>query len=188
MRLPAFTQSGVLPPYVGSDPAQAGGRSPYTVSLTQLVNRLGTSRDRRQILRGYLDHREGLIGAGFVGFQWLDGSFAEDIETTQGRPPNDIDVVTFFARPANLLHPNDWSAFVQANSSLLVPSNAKTKFKTDPYFVDIGFAPAFVIEQTAYWLSLFSHQRTTGIWKGMIQVGLDTQQDDVNARQLLGNI
>ena len=188
MGLPAFTQSGVLPPYVGSDPTQPGGRSPYSASLTQLVTRLGTSPQRRGILRGDLDHRAGLIAAALVGFQWLDGSFAEDIEATQGRPPNDIDVVTFFARPSNLTHQNEWSAFVQANSSLLLPSNAKAHFKTDPYFVDIGFGPTYVIEQTAYWLSLFSHQRTTGIWKGMIQVGLDAQQDDANARQLLGNI
>jgi hypothetical protein len=29
------------------------------------------------------------------GFQWLDGSFAEQIELLEGRPPKDIDVVSF---------------------------------------------------------------------------------------------
>ncbi|MDA1231040.1 MAG: hypothetical protein O2856_09720 [Planctomycetota bacterium] len=31
-----------------------------------------------------------------TGFQWLDGSFLEDIELGDGRPPRDLDVVTVY--------------------------------------------------------------------------------------------
>ncbi|MCF5221032.1 hypothetical protein GIW34_22655, partial [Pseudomonas syringae] len=29
------------------------------------------------------------------GIQWLNGSFMENVEMLEGRPPNDMDVVTF---------------------------------------------------------------------------------------------
>jgi hypothetical protein len=186
--IPPFNQSGVLPPYVGSDPTQQAGVSPYEATLTELVLRFGTSAQRRDILDGFLNHRSALIGLGIHGLQWLDGSFVESVETDQQRSPNDIDVVTFFIRPAHLIQLADWQAFLQANPTIFVPPLAKTQFRTDPYFVDVTFGPLHVIEQTAYWSSLFSHQRVTGLWKGMIKVGLDPQRDDANARRVLGTL
>lgn len=45
---------------------------------------------------GLLDLRAELTLAGKSdGFQWVDGSFTEDVEVQQGRTPNDVDVVTF---------------------------------------------------------------------------------------------
>ena len=35
------------------------------------------------------------IGIG-SGFQWLDGSFLENVEMTEKRDPGDLDLVTFF--------------------------------------------------------------------------------------------
>ncbi len=131
-------------------------------------------------------HRQLLIGHGINGVQWLDGSFVENVEFTQSRSPNDIDVVTFFARPQNLADPHAWAAFVGANQGLFFPPAAKAQFKTDPYFVDISFGPLYVIDQATYWAGLFSHQRATGLWKGLVKVWLDSQRDDSNALQLLG--
>lgn len=183
--IPAFTQSGVLPPYIGGDPSQQAGVSPYETTLSELVVRFGTSPQRREILKGYMSHRNVLIGFGIYGFQWLDGSFIEDVEGTQQRSPNDIDVVTFFARPGTLSQLHDWQAFVQSNLSVFQPLMAKSQFKTDPYFVDVSLGPVRVIEQATYWSGLFSHQRETRLWKGMIKVWLDPQRDDANARRLL---
>ena len=186
--IPPFTGSGVLPPYVGPDPAQIAGVSPYETTLSELVTRFGTSPERREILRGYLAHRRMLLGYGINGVQWLDGSFVEDVESTQSRSPNDVDVVTFFARPPNLADQNSWAAFLGANQTVFMPPLAKAHFKTDPYFVDVSFGPLFVIDQAAYWSGLFSHQRVTSLWKGLVKVWLDPQRDDVNALQLLGTI
>jgi hypothetical protein len=183
--IPAFTQSGVLPPYVGSDPAQIAGVSPYETTLSELVQRFGTTPSRRDILRGYLQHRQALIGFGIYGVQWLDGSFVENVEVTQQRSPNDLDIVTFFARPEYLKHPSDWQAFLQSNPTVFMPPTAKAQFKTDPYFVDVSFGPLHVIEQATYWSGLFSHQRSTSLWKGMVKVLLDPQRDDANARLIL---
>jgi hypothetical protein len=183
--IPPFTESGVLPPYVGADPAQIAGVSPYETTLSELVVRFGTSQERREILRGYLAHRQALIGCGINGVQWLDGSLVENVELLQGRSPNDIDVVTFFARPSNLVDQIAWGAFLVTNEGIFKPPLAKAQFKTDPYFVDVSFGPLFVIDQATYWSGLLSHQRVTRLWKGLVKVWLDPQRDDANALQLL---
>lgn len=186
--IPPFTGSGVLPPYVGPDPAQVGGQAPYETTLTEMVSRFGTSADRKAILNGFLAHRQKLLGLGINGVQWLDGSFVEDVETTKQRSPKDIDVVTFFVRPPNLVTPPAWASFVAANEDVFKPSVAKTAYRTDPYYVDVSFGPLFVIEQASYWSGLFSHQRETGLWKGLLKVWLDAQRDDANALQLLNSV
>ncbi|WP_397463220.1 DUF6932 family protein [Rhizobium ruizarguesonis] len=77
MPIPSFTIDGVLPPYVGSK--APGGAfedlSPYEVSAPEVVSTLGTTQNRRDILRRWLNHRSELRAAGITqGFQWLDGS------------------------------------------------------------------------------------------------------------------
>src|SRR5690606_3212200 len=92
--------TGVLPP-VNPDNPTGPDRSPYQVSLVDLVLRFGTSPKRREILDGLLRFREQLHNLGLVtGFQWLDGSFLEEVELLEQRPPHDIDVVTFVEPPA----------------------------------------------------------------------------------------
>lgn len=183
--IPPFTGSGVLPPFVGADPAQIAGVSPYETTLSELVVRLGTSQDRKDILRGFLAHRQALLQHGINGIQWLDGSFVEDAESIYGRNPKDIDIVTFFARPPALVDHQVWQNFLGANQSIFQPSIAKVQFKTDPYFVDISFGPLHVIDQATYWYGLFSHQRLTSLWKGLLKVWLDPRRDDANALQIL---
>ena len=100
--IPPFTLSGALPPYT-SDASDRTGGSPYQTTLVKLVERYGTSPRRLQMLRGLLWYREELMKIGLQnGFQWLDGSFIENVEGTEKREPADVDVVTFFRRPNNL--------------------------------------------------------------------------------------
>jgi hypothetical protein len=94
--LPAFTSQGVLPPYVGL-PADTNGRSPYRVSLLDFAQRFATSTPRIEILKGFLVHRARLLAAGIIGFQWLDGSFVENIEA-EGRVPSALEAVINFPR------------------------------------------------------------------------------------------
>lgn len=98
--IPPFTSSGALPPFLGGNPAVQAKMSPYSTTLVKLVDRFASSNVRKEILKGYLDHRAALLNLGITGFQWLDGSFLEDIEALESRPPGDIDLVTFVWRPA----------------------------------------------------------------------------------------
>lgn len=174
--IPAFTPQGVLPPFVGS-PTQSQGMSPYRVTLLDFAQRFATSAPRIEILNGFMAHRARLLAAGVTGFQWLDGSFVEDIENTENRGPSDVDVVTFHDRPAALLAHSAWEAFVIANPDVFQFPQSKPRFKVDAYFVDFTFGPAHVVRMTSFWCGLFSHKRGAGLWKGMIQVPLDGTED-----------
>src|SRR5882762_8182317 len=103
MTIPDWNASGVLPPYLGS-PTIASHVSPYPTTAKELCAKLGFSADRRIILRGWLKLRDLLRTLGHdSGFQWVNGSFMEDSENRRGRPPGDIDVVSFLpASPAKL--------------------------------------------------------------------------------------
>lgn len=184
--IPPFTSSGVLPPYTGGDPSVVANMSPYRVTLVDLVRRFATSSERKAILTGYLAHRAHLIQLGVTGIQWLDGSFLEDVETIALRAPGDIDVVSFIYRPAACVTNNAvWTALLMANLLAFDSRQAKAMYRTDAYFVDISFGPEQVIRQTSYWCGLFSHNRTLGLWKGMLEIELGSTSDDGAASQLL---
>lgn len=179
---------GVLPPFTGSDATRVAGRSPYVISLLELVDRFATSIARKEILEGYLSHREKLLSLGFTGHQWLDGSFTEDVESNSSRAPSDIDVISFILPPPNLIaNPALQRDVIAANQDVFIPTRSKAIFKTDAYFVGADIAPASLIRQTAYWFGLFSHRRIDGVWKGMLEVELSTSHDTSTARALLGS-
>jgi hypothetical protein len=49
------------------------------------------------------------------GFQWIDGSFIEDAEKSRGRPPADIDIITFGGRPAGYAEKDAWAEWCAAH-------------------------------------------------------------------------
>ena len=55
----------------------------------------------------------------------------------------------------------------------------------DAFFIDLLDPPELIVDASRYFLGLFSHQRITMIWKGMLQVRLEDAQDDANALELL---
>tara|TARA_E500000318_G_scaffold108180_1_gene118543 strand:- start:3476 stop:4045 length:570 start_codon:yes stop_codon:yes gene_type:complete len=182
--IPPFDHSSVIPPFVGADPTHPANMSPYRAQIDELVATFATSPERSAILRGLLSYRSALIGLGVTqGFQWIDGSFAEDIETSENRPPNDIDVVTFLFRPASHRDPHAWNALLQANLSLFTPKQAKLNYKCDAYIVDMDEPPETVVDNTSYWFGLFSHKRVTALWKGIVQVPLADR--DSNALSII---
>lgn len=184
--IPQFDMSEVLPPFTGGDPRVVANMSPYPTVMTEVVGQFCTSPERKSILSGLLDYRADLMAAGINrGFQWLDGSFMENIEISEGRPPNDIDVVTFFYRPSP--DPFQWQQWLATNKHLFYNRHTKTKYYCDAYGVDFGTAPENIVNHTRYWFGLFSHRRQSGLWKGMVQVPLDVA-DDSNAFTLLGSL
>ncbi|MCP3713126.1 hypothetical protein M3I54_40670 [Paraburkholderia sp. CNPSo 3274] len=184
--LPRFNASMVLPPYTGDDPTQAATMSPYKAGFLEFAQQFATSRPRTDILNGLLAYREALRNAGITtGFQWFDGSFVEDVEQAKGRPPGDIDVVTFGYAP-RFPDPVAYRAWVAQHQALFNPRETKRLHNCDAYFVDLNVRPDLIVDKTRYWFGLFSHQRETALWKGMVQVPLDS--DDVDARDLMQNL
>lgn len=171
MPYPSFNTNGVLPPYVGNWPAAATGFSPYN-STIQEVSALGTTNERKAILVGFLNLRTQLRNLGFtIESQWIDGSFCENIELTEGRPPGDIDVLSFLG------HPGDDAIILNlltANPNLFNPGQSKVAFRCDHYFMSVEHR---TVEQICYWNALFSHRRN-GLWKGYIQLSDEGQATD----------
>jgi hypothetical protein len=180
----AFGISGVLPPFIGADPSNRASTSPYAATATEVVSRFATSAERVALLDGLLRYRAALASIGISnGFQWVDGSFVENCETIRQRPPGDVDVVTFAQRPPAAVQDHDWRQFISANSNLFVPQRTKADFSCDAYYIDLNKPASIIVLDTAYFNGLFSHQRDTAMWKGMILVALNS--DDAAARQAI---
>jgi hypothetical protein len=181
--IPEFQPTGILPPFVGSGPALRAGRAPYLATISELVSRFGTSPERRRVLGGLLDYRRRLQRLGIVdGFQWIDGSFVENCELRNGRPPGDVDIVTFLRRPEGARDDDSWAEFVTRNDAELMElfdaSLAKSRFLCDAYVVELDMPSEAIVANTHYWFGLFSHSRLGGEWKGLVQVGLFDPADD----------
>jgi hypothetical protein len=179
VRIPAWNEEGVLPPV---DPEDHSGttdlRAPYVVDLVDFVTRFATSPERREILKGFLDYRAALHATGLIrGFQWLNGSFTENVEVLEARPPRDIDVVTFVDFPED-------SGFPGKLPDVFDPWLTRARYRVDGYYVETGFQPPeALVERIAYWYSMWSHRRD-GLWKGFLQLDL-YQARDADAREWL---
>jgi len=152
--------------------------------MSAFVQRFGTSSARNAILLGLLDFRAQLKRIGIIdGFQWLDGSFVENKEAQGLGPPNDVDVITFSRLPVSASDPSKKNAFLMANLNVFDSDRSKATFKCDAYFVDLDIPPLVVVDRTRYWFGLFSHKRVSALWKGMVQVDLNS--DDTLAKTLI---
>jgi hypothetical protein len=182
--IPDFNHSHVLPPFLGEALTHAES-SPYTVGALELVERFATTAERRLILSGLLDFRAAMRQLGFEqGFQWLDGSFVENIEALQGRAPGDIDVVSFVHVPAGL-SATQTQAMMDANPDLFDKARCRARYQCDPMIINLGKRPDKLVQDVRYWYGLFSHRKGDHVWKGMLQVPMVS--DDAAARALLNN-
>lgn len=183
--IPSFNGSGVLPPFLpGNEPTSSAAMAPYRTSIKDLVAEFSGTPERVSILNGLLDFRRNLRNVGIEdGFQWIAGSFMEDCENNRGRPPNDVDVVTFARRPTQHQKQDEWNQFVAANQNVFSTRTVKAAHSCDAFYVDLYLPPELVVSRSRYWFGLFSHQRSTYLWKGMLEVPL--VDDDAAARILL---
>lgn len=179
--IPDWNSAGVLPPIRPNAPGSSPDRSPYVVDLDVLFDRFATSPERMAILDGLLQFRAGIHAVGITsGFQWLDGSFLEQVEALEGRAPRDMDVVTFFDLPSG----QDQRSLVQSHGKLFDQKHVKATYAMDAYFVVLGEPlDKGSVRRVSYWYSLWSHRRD-GLWKGFVQVDLDPSQDG-DARAIL---
>lgn len=139
MVIPVFNESNVLPPFSGGSPALPTDLSPYTANMCEVIARFGGTPERKAILVGLLNFRQALRARGLTeGFQWIDGSFVENVEVSRGRPPADIDLVTFVRRPEDLKNDSQWASFVKATPELFNPRETKRRYLCDAYLVLIS--------------------------------------------------
>ena len=174
MSIPDWNFAGVIPPIRPGKSGVDPDRAPYKTSVVELIERFGTTQDRLDILFGLIKYRSELARIGLdEGFQWLDGSFSEDVEANESRSPGDIDVVTFALPPNGRgLH-----NFLGNEPELVEKGQAKRKYRVDPYFVQLGQPIAeWNTKLISYWYSVWSHRRN-GVWKGFVQVDLNTMGD-----------
>lgn len=176
--IPELNQSGVLPPFISElNSTDPNGMAPYLSSISEFVYQYATSVERINILKGLLDYRRKLKSIDITdGFQWIDGSFVENVEFNRGRPPADVDLVTFAFRPTEIV--DEWKALVKANEALFNPQKSKDVYLCDAYFVDLNIHPFAIVNSTKYWFGLFSHQRESYLWKGMIKINLLCDDDE----------
>jgi len=178
--IPDFDHNLVLPPHRGN-PILPTDLSPYPCSAVDLVERFATSPERKVILDGFLQFRIRLRSEGLrQGFQWLDGSFLEDIETREGRPPADLDLVTIYWGYDMAFQ----TALAKRFPEFISPVQSKATFRVDHYPFDASHDPAKTVEWSRYWAQLFSHNRQ-GVWKGMLRIDLDTDSVDTLAAEKL---
>ena len=170
MPLPNWNHDGVRPANDVDNPT-SHERSPYVVSLVDLVTRFGNTEGRRRIM---IPFRRELHEAGLVdGFQWIDGSFVETVEAFQNRPPQDVDIVTFAHFPDGYSERRLLDEYPRRFDG----DNIREQFNVDSYFVFLDPASLrSVVDQSIYWYSVWSHTRT-GDWKGYLQVKLDVDGD-----------
>lgn len=177
--IPKWDVAGVLPPFDAVNPTSAN-RAPYPVAMTDLVLHFSTSDERRAILDGLLRYRGALYAAGLTdGFQWINGSFTENVEVLEKRAPRDIDVVTFFRLPAGKTQRD----ILGQHRPLFDRRQTKAAFNVDAYPVCIGGDAELLVERSTYWYSMWAHRRDR-VWKGFLEVGLDGA-DDATARASL---
>lgn len=182
--LPAWNSLGLIPPVDEQHPMSAE-RSPYTVLLTDFVLRFGHTSPRRKVLDGFLKYRAALHSVGLVsGFQWLDGSFLENVEVLEARAPNDIDVVTFFDLPEGKSQVDIFQQFPDLfPTTRRVHVKLKEMYCVDAYLEHLGKAPSRLVLQSSYWYSMWSHRRNQA-WKGFVQIDLAPSGDAQAIAQL----
>jgi hypothetical protein len=173
--IPPFNQSGVLPPFLsGSDPTIKTDVSPYPTTFNEFSLRFSTSPERNLILNGLVEYSKNLSSLGInKGVLWVDGSFTEDVEKVRGRAPGDIDLVLFMDPLDCGMTKDEWRILFHSNQNTLHPQHSKSLFKCDAYIIDLSTHPLAVVNNTTYFSGLFSHQKTTNLWKGMLKIELE---------------
>ncbi|GKT25580.1 hypothetical protein [Acidovorax sp. SUPP3334] len=160
--------------------------SPYVVTTAEFVQRFATNAVRCTIVDGFMRYRAELRVLGFVqGFQWLDGSFVEDVESREGREPRDMDIVTFAHPPAGMSNAQIRD-MMRSRPELFDQDQCKAVFRCDTALVNLSTSPEWLVTQTRYWYGLYSHRRGDALWKGILQLPLDS--NDLEGNQMLAGL
>ena len=182
--IPPFDHNHVIPPHLGN-PTKLDEVSPYACDIMEFCQHFATSKERIEILIGLVNFRLRMIQHGIlIGFQWIDGSFTENVEVRENSAPNDVDVVTFFKGL-----PPGHDQYLKLNfPEFMMPNLSKLNYHVDHYPFQYDYNPELTVEYTKYWYQLFSHNRQ-GVWKGILRIPLyQTSHNDSQALSYLNSL
>jgi hypothetical protein len=179
--LPPHREDGTLPIFRHGVLREARDTSPFRIGLLDLVERFATSKPRVALLHGFFAFRGRLAEHGIVeGFQWIGGSFIE----RRPHEPADIDVVTFFLRPAHWRTKEDELSAVRGDPSVFDSKMARARYGCDAFFVDMQHTE--FLPWLCQWYAVYSHDKaTSGMQKGFVQIPLTLGDETQVARALL---
>lgn len=145
--------------------------------MNDLVSQFSSSSYRQDLLSGLFSFRSALHGIGITaGFQWLDGSFLECVESLRSCPPKDIDIVTFYIVPFGQTQ----QTLEASHPPLFDRDSLKNIYHVDAFFVELkGSTIEKLISESTYWYSVWSHQRNSLLWKGYLQIDLSPTEDNI---------
>lgn len=83
------------------------------------------------------------------------------------RPPNDIDVVTFYRLPVG----TSQLILRDRDPNLFDHPTVRATYHVDAFLVSLDDAAERLVAASAYWYSLWSHRRNLA-WKGYIELEL----------------
>lgn len=171
---PLWNEMGIISPINESNPTSLV-RSPYEMDIVSFVRMFSLTPARNKILRGLLNFRIELSKIGLAeGFQWVDGSFTENVELIERRAPNDVDVVTFFTFQDG----DDDEMVFTRNPTLFDQPFVKTNYLVDSYYQSLNDSGANLVSRTVYWYSMWAHKRDLS-WKGFVQIPLSPNLDTI---------
>lgn len=181
MPIPPFDANGLLPPFIGED-ATGKDRSPYMVTIFELAQLFGDTPRRRRLLANLIMYRALLASDGYQsGLQFIGGAFVENIELTGLRDPDDIDVLSIVNAPKKyIVEPSLWTSTGKAFWDHEIADRRKNKqrYSLDaPALIYENTEPYIFIRELIYWYGLFSHQRSTRVWKEFLALTLDFSLD-----------
>lgn len=177
--LPPWNEKGFLPPNL----PPTWRSSPYVVSPLKLVQHFGFTPHRRRLLAGFFALRAELRRAGFRrGFQWLGGSFVDAIERVEGRPPGDIDTVSFLYTPEGLDANCGLAEHLSRHAGLFDRKAMKACFHCDAFILPLdagvlSYTPEALMARVVHWLQLFGNFRATREVKGILQVDFEAEEE-----------
>ncbi len=175
--IPPWNHQHVLPLVLSpSESLRRDNRAPYRATVLELIDRFAINAERMRILEGFLQYRSALRDKGIHGgFQWIGGSFVEDVEQIELRTPNDIDVVSFF-------YPIDLNPNIYVN--LFDVKNTKANFHVDASGIRLGrpLTPE-IVSLVGYWYGMWAHRRD-GSPKGFVEVDLTPDLDSTASEEL----
>ena len=175
MTIPDWDLNRVLPPIHPDTPKGKEHdlyyRAPYVAQLEEFISRFANTPQRVQLAERFLDYRTAIHRWAITeGFQWINGSFVENVEQgSNPRIPEDVDVVTFYYGNGN---------DTPLSRQLFDPEITGPNFNVDGYGVQLGVpldVPKAVL--TGHFYGLWSHRKGDHVWKGFIQVDLDPDED-----------
>ena len=180
--IPDWQYNGLLPA-VASEGVDPEGRSPYKVDVRRLVERFGHTDRRRALLRNFFAFRGEVRDCGWYnGFQWLNGSFLEDVERVgEGREPGDIDVVSFLY-DSEVRDPDK----ARRLASAVGHHDVKARLWVDSYVVNLDGPVELVLDAATYWQSIWGHRKGDRVEKGFVRVSMG--DDDGSALALLDHL